>query len=159
MIDDVNYFSTEAMVRTQLATNFYLSLLEFLLSAKQRMVSIGAEFGLTSIQAITLLLLDENHPRPMKSFGKLYHCDASNVTGIVDGLEQRGLAERQNDLEDRRIKVVCITPAGKRMQRQIIELLDADNRFLFGPLNSEEAKQFVDIIEKLAQAKRSTVSG
>jgi DNA-binding MarR family transcriptional regulator len=116
------------------------------------MVAIGAEFGLTSIQAITLLLLDEQRQRSMKSFGQLYHCDASNVTGIVDGLEQRSLVERRNDPNDRRIKVICITPAGKRLQQQIIERLDANRGFLFDALTDEEATQFVHIVSKLAHS-------
>jgi DNA-binding MarR family transcriptional regulator len=144
------------MKRTPVSIGFYFSLLEFLLSAKQHVVAVGAEFGLSSIQAITLLLIDEDHPRPMKNFCMLFHCDASNVTGIVDGLEQRKLVERRNNPKDRRVKEVCITPAGKRMQEQIIDRLAADNGFLFDPLSDAEAGQFVHIVEKIAQSKRST---
>ncbi|HSX05299.1 MAG TPA: MarR family transcriptional regulator [Candidatus Saccharimonadales bacterium] len=135
-------------------TKFYLSLLEFLLSAKQHMVAVGAEYGLSSIQAVTLLLLDENAPRPMKSLGLLFHCDASNVTGIIDGLEQKGLVARENDPRDRRIKTIRICPAGRRLQQAITEQLARDNGYLFDPLSVSEAQQFVNIVEKLAQAKR-----
>jgi DNA-binding MarR family transcriptional regulator len=138
------------MARHRITTNFYFSLLEFLLSAKQHVVAIGAEFGLSSIQAITLLLVDEDHPRPMKSLGQLFHCDASNVTGIVDGLERKGLVERHNDPNDRRIKTIRICAAGKRMQQQIIERLAEESGFIFDPLTDTEAKQFVHIVEKLA---------
>lgn len=134
--------------------NFYLSLLEFLMTAKQHIVAIGDEFGLTSIQAITLLLVDEHHPRPMKSFCMLYHCDASNITGIVDGLEKKGLVSRQNDPNDRRIKVICLEAAGKKLQQMIIERLDDINGFLFDPLNDTEKRQFVHIVEKIAQTKK-----
>lgn len=134
--------------------NFYLSLLEFLMTAKQHIVAIGDEFGLTSIQAITLLLVDEHNPRPMKSFCMLYHCDASNITGIVDGLEKKGLVSRQNDPNDRRIKVICLEAAGKKLQQVIIERLDDINGFLFEPLNDTEKQQFVHIVEKIAQTKK-----
>jgi len=133
---------------------FYLSLLEFLMNAKQHLVAIGAEFGLTSIQAITLMLIDESCPRPMKNFCTLFHCDASNITGIVDGLEQRGLVSRQNDPQDRRIKVIHLEPAGKKLQQDIIERLDQDSGFLFDPLNDAEAYQFVGIVHKLAACKK-----
>ena len=78
------------MHSNRISSNFYLSLLEFLLAGKQHIVAIGTEFGLTSIQAITLLLLDSTQPRPMKSFCAFYHCDASNITGIIDGLDLGG---------------------------------------------------------------------
>ena len=138
------------MPRESISQNFYLALLEFLMTAKQHIMAIGGEFGLTSIQAVTLLLLDESRPRPMKNFCVLYHCDASNVTGIVDGLEKKGLVSRQNDPHDRRVKVIQLEAAGKKLQQNIIERLSADNGFLFDPLTADETRQFARIMEKLA---------
>lgn len=123
------------------------------MNVKQNIVTIGAEFGLSSIQAITLLLTDSGKPRPMKNFCTLYNCDASNITGIIDGLEQKGLVSRQNDPKDRRIKIICLEPSGKKMQRAIIERLSTNNGFLFDPLSETEARQFVSIIEKFAAHK------
>jgi DNA-binding MarR family transcriptional regulator len=134
--------------------SFYLSLIEFLMTAKQHVVAIGADFGLTSIQAITLLLVDEHRPRPMKNFCILFHCDASNITGIVDGLESKGLVSRQNDPSDRRIKTIRLEPAGKTMRRQIIERLEGMDGPLFAALNAEEKKQFAGLVAKIAAAKQ-----
>jgi len=142
------------MHKHRITHNFYLSLLEFLMTSKQHIMAIGAEFGLTSIQAVTLLLVDENRPRPMKNFCMLYHCDASNITGIVDGLEKKGLVSRQNDPNDRRIKIICLEPAGKRLQQTIIERLEAVNGFMFDPLNETEKQQFVQIVEKIAATQK-----
>jgi DNA-binding MarR family transcriptional regulator len=136
------------------SSTFYLSLIEFLMTAKQHVMAIGNEFGLTSIQAVTLLLIDENRPRPMKNFCTLYHCDASNITGIVDGLEKKGLVSRRNDPEDRRVKIICLEPAGKKLQQTIIERLDAINGFLFDPLDEVEKHQFIHIVEKIAATKK-----
>lgn len=144
------------MKNTHISHHFYLSLLEFLLTSKQHIVAIGDEFGLTSIQAITLLLIDEHRPRPMKNFCMLYHCDASNITGIVDGLEKKGLVSRQNDPTDRRIKIICLEPAGKKLQQTIIGRLDDVNGFLFDPLNDIEKRQFAGIVEKIAVAQKLT---
>lgn len=119
------------------------------MNAKQHIVAIGAEFGLSSIQAVTLLLTEENQPRPMKSFCLLYHCDASNITGIVDGLEQKRLVSRQNDPNDRRVKVIKLEPAGKKLQQIIIKRLSERSGFLFDPLTDAEARQLVTIVEKL----------
>jgi MarR family transcriptional regulator, organic hydroperoxide resistance regulator len=44
------------------------------------------------------------------------HCDASNVTGIADRLEARGLVTRQAAREDRRVKLLALTPAGMRLR-------------------------------------------
>ena len=138
------------MHSSRISHHFYLALLEFLMTAKQHVMAIGGEFGITSIQAVTLLLLDASEPRPMKNFCQLYHCDASNITGIIDGLEKKGLVSRQNDPNDRRVKVVQLEAAGKKLQQTIIERLDADSGFLFDPLTDDETQQFTHIVEKLA---------
>ena len=43
-------------------------------------------------------------------------CDASNVTGLVDRLESRGLVRRAPSAEDRRVKVLQLTPTGARLR-------------------------------------------
>ena len=43
----------------------------------------------------------------------------SNMTGLVDRLEARGLLCRQNDPRDRRAFNVILTPAGKKLIRQV----------------------------------------
>lgn len=141
------------MKQSKITPSFYLALLEFLMNAKQQVVAIGTEFDLSSIQVITLLLVDEHQPRPMKNFCTLYHCDASNITGIVDGLEQKGLVSRQNDPSDRRIKTIHLEAAGKRLQQTIIHQLTDESDFLFGSLNDVEISQFVHIIKKLTAPK------
>src|SRR5215218_5418583 len=62
-------------------------------------------------------------PRTMGELAKLLHCDNSNVTGIVDTLEDRTLAVRKPSETDRRIKVVELSGQGeqllKRLRREV----------------------------------------
>jgi DNA-binding MarR family transcriptional regulator len=138
--------------KAPISQQFYLALFKFLITVKHSMLTFGSEFGLSALQSITLLLLDETKPQPMKNFCVLFHCDASNVTGIVDGLERKGLVSRQNDLSDRRVKVVQLEPAGKRVQEEIIEQMNLSKGFLFDPLSETETEQFIQIVEKFAAA-------
>jgi DNA-binding MarR family transcriptional regulator len=142
------------MDQRNIGTNFYISLLDFLLSAKRHLVMIGAEYDLTNIQAITLILLDDKTDCPMKRLSQMFYCDASNVTGIVDGLESKGLVERRSDPDDRRIKTIAILPAGKRLQQQILDRLAEDNGYMFDSLTDDEAKQFVCIVQKIAAQQK-----
>jgi DNA-binding MarR family transcriptional regulator len=52
---------------------------------------------------------------------ELLHCDPSNVTGIVDTLEERNLAQRKPSESDRRVKVVELTSAGKKLRARAFE--------------------------------------
>jgi len=137
---------------------FYCSLMGLILAARQRIIAVGAEHGLTAIQAITIFMLDASLPRPMKEFCSLYHCDASNVTGIIDGLEKRGLVSRQNDPHDRRVKIIQLEAKGKKLQKAINERLTAENDFLFESLNDEEARQFIHLVEKITAITPSSVT-
>src|ERR1700694_4800739 len=72
---------------------------------------------LTVPQAMLLRSLDA--PLPMNQVATRLHCDASNITGIVDRLEARGLVERRGKPGDRRIKEIVLTPEGKRVRRRV----------------------------------------
>jgi len=76
---------------------------------------VAAEFGLTPVQARALITLEE--PAPMRDLASRLSCDKSNVTGIVDGLEERGLVARQADPNDRRVKQLGFTGSGRELRR------------------------------------------
>jgi DNA-binding MarR family transcriptional regulator len=131
--------------------NFYQSLTEFLLQSKQYIIAASAEHGLTSMQAMTLLMTNNETPRSMSTFCKMYDCDASNITGIIDGLEKKGLVSRRDHPKDRRIKIIHLEPAGKTMQEALTKSIAKTSADLLAPLNAHETEQFVAIIHKLAQ--------
>jgi DNA-binding MarR family transcriptional regulator len=82
--------------------------------------ALAAEFDLTPAQGTVLRRLEPGKPLPMNSLADLLVCDASNVTGIVDKLEARGLIERQPSPGDRRVKMLTVTPRGAELRRHFI---------------------------------------
>jgi len=81
---------------------------------KQHFVDRAAEFDLTFPQAMALRELAD--PVPMGELAERLFCDASNVTGIVDRLEARGLVERQVSRADRRVKHLVLTEEGRAVR-------------------------------------------
>jgi DNA-binding MarR family transcriptional regulator len=73
--------------------------------------------GLTVPQAQLMRILDA--PLAMNQIASRLHCDASNITGIVDRLEARGLVARGVKPGDRRIKVIVLTAEGKRVRKRV----------------------------------------
>jgi DNA-binding MarR family transcriptional regulator len=133
--------------------DFYYSLVSFLLQAKQQIISVAGEFGLTGVQALTLLTLRTNIKRSMSDFCKLYDCDASNITGIVDGLEQKDLVSRQPHPNDRRIKIIHLEPAGEELQKQLISRIAEVSPHLFSGLDADEAQELARLIQKIQPSK------
>jgi DNA-binding MarR family transcriptional regulator len=71
---------------------------------------------LTSIQAKVLAALDE--PLPMHRIAEKLGSERSNVTGIIDRLQARGLVERRPDERDRRVKYIVATDEGRRLAEE-----------------------------------------
>jgi DNA-binding MarR family transcriptional regulator len=78
---------------------------------------LGRELGLRPAAFGALRLLDR--PRTMSEIAAVLHCDNSNVTGIVDGLEEKGLATRQPSSGDRRVKLIALTPEGRKLRARL----------------------------------------
>ncbi|MFE7118804.1 MarR family winged helix-turn-helix transcriptional regulator [Streptomyces sp. NPDC057654] len=78
----------------------------------------AAKHSLTGVQARLLALLSRE-PLPMRRIAVKLKCEPSNVTGIVDRLEGRGLVERRPDPDDRRVKLAAATPEGQRTADQL----------------------------------------
>jgi DNA-binding MarR family transcriptional regulator len=129
---------------------FHIALLEFLMTSKQGLMAVGKEYDLTPLQATTLALVDKNNPKPMNTFQKLYSCDASNVTGIVDGLEEKKLAMRGELPDDRRVKTILLTAEGIAVQERLIDSFMQIDTVILGNLSKDELASFKAIIIKLA---------
>ncbi|HLM27483.1 MAG TPA: MarR family transcriptional regulator [Thermoleophilaceae bacterium] len=91
---------------------------------RPRVWGVAAEFDLAPMQMLALKNLEPDRELPMSSLAQLLHCDASNVTGIVDRLEGRGLIERRPSSEDRRVKMIAVTEEGQRVRQEIAERMN-----------------------------------
>ncbi|MCW2991977.1 MAG: MarR family transcriptional regulator [Solirubrobacterales bacterium] len=111
------------------------------MSQRRRFVSIAADEQLSPPQMGALMQLDPSRPVPMGDLADTLGCDSSNVTGIVDRLEGRGLVERRAAEHDRRVKMLAVTGDGVAVRERfktamgepapaIEHLSDADARAL-----------------------------
>jgi DNA-binding MarR family transcriptional regulator len=81
------------------------------------------EHGLTPGHMKMLTMLDPEQPRPMGVMADMMHCDASQVTWMVDRLEEPGFVERRTLPTDRRVKTIALTTSGVEFRRRIVELM------------------------------------
>jgi DNA-binding MarR family transcriptional regulator len=91
---------------------------------RQGFEGVASRFELTPAQARALLALSD--AAPMRFLADHLRCDASNVTGIADRLEARGLVRRTSRKGDRRVKLLALTEEGRRLRQSLEEaMLDA----------------------------------
>jgi MarR family 2-MHQ and catechol resistance regulon transcriptional repressor len=83
-----------------------------------------ARYSLTIPGFNVLMILAHGENReagyPMHAIGELLLASRANITGLVDSLEKKGLVRRREDPDDRRSKLVRITPAGDRLLKKIL---------------------------------------
>ena len=108
---------------TSVAEDAWRLLFELAKRKHSVLVPALAELDLTPVQGHALRLLDPERPIAMSALADALFCHASNVTGIVDRLETRGLVERQTGREDRRVKMLALTEAGTRVRSKVVELM------------------------------------
>jgi DNA-binding MarR family transcriptional regulator len=97
--------------------------------------------------AHALTELDPESPSPMGELANKLHCDASNVTGIVDRLEARGLVGRGSST-DRRQKVLVLTSEGKRQRRRLLAKLEEPPAILRS-LSEADHRALASVLRKL----------
>src|SRR6476469_2558869 len=100
-------------------------LLKFFFSQRADLPGLAAEFDLSPAQCHVLHLIEPGRPIPMGQLAETLACDKSNVTGLVDRLESRGLVRRRPSAADRRVKVLDLTPKGLRLRELLLDRMTA----------------------------------
>jgi MarR family transcriptional regulator, organic hydroperoxide resistance regulator len=123
-------------------------LMKFFFAQRGHLPSSGPEFDLSSTQCHVLHLIEPGRPMPMSRLADTLSCDASNVTGLVDRLESRGLVRRQPSPRDRRVKVLHLTPTGARVRAQLLRQMTGGTLPL-SRLSLDQRRTLVKILEAL----------
>jgi len=89
----------------------------------------------------------------MKELGARIHCDASFVTAIADTLEERGLARREIDREDRRIKNLVLTDKGRELRARLVDQLFGKEVPCISKLSAAERESFHALLRKMVTSE------
>jgi DNA-binding MarR family transcriptional regulator len=109
--------STKAETNSELAAEAWGLIADVMHANRPKFMALCREFDLFPPQMLVLKSLDE--PKPMGEVASWLACDTSNLTGIIDRLEQRELVKRTPDPKDRRVKLLVLTKEGLRLHKEI----------------------------------------
>jgi DNA-binding MarR family transcriptional regulator len=126
---------------------------ELAMAQRGSMLAVAAELQLSPPQLFALQALRDDEPAPMNGLADVLRCDASNVTGLIDRLEARGLVERRPAPHDRRVRHLVLTDEGRRLRAAVAERLSRPPAGL-SALSDAETRRLRDLLAKVAAAGR-----
>lgn len=88
----------------------------------------------------------------LSQLGEILLVSKANVTGVLDSLAKRGLAERMDSADDRRVKLARTTPAGEEILRAILPSHFRETKRVMGGLSKQEKQALRDLLLKLRQS-------
>lgn len=144
--------------REQLRTEAWRALYEAGDAIRQRVFAAAQAKELSPAQAHLLHRLEPSTPVTMSQVAQLLGCDASNVTGLTDRLERRGLIERQSSTADRRVKMLALTPSGLELRRELSEVFFSLPTIL-ADLSMDELRALRDLMRRVASGCARSTAG
>jgi DNA-binding MarR family transcriptional regulator len=126
----------------ELAQTFF----DLLIRHRAGFQGVMAGIGLTLPQLHAVQSLAEK-PLTMRELANASFCEPSNLTGIIDKLEARGLVARNPDPTDRRIKQVSLTRAGQALRRRLLDRLREPAPWMVA-LAAEDRSQLLEILRR-----------
>ncbi len=116
------------------------------------------ELNITGSQGYTLLAIPDGESISMNDLSQRMKLASSTMTRMVDQLVQKGMVDRQPDVEDRRVVRVRLTKGGAQAKKQLQETLTAVFTRVLEEIPEGERAHTIRSLETLNQAIRSTLN-
>lgn len=107
---------------TDPAREAWATVFQLAMANRSRLREALERLDLTFMQAHALRQLPPGEELTMGTLAQTVKCDPSNITGIVDRLEARGLVERRSATGDRRVRALALTPTGVALRERVLAL-------------------------------------
>ena len=96
-----------------------------------------------------LNVVDAAEGQSQQAIGEAIQAPASRMVALVDELEERGLVERRPDPNDRRVRAVYLTPAGREVLDRGRKIADEHEAEITRGMNAADRKQLIDLLGKM----------
>lgn len=142
-------------IHTQLGTHLWLVLFKAYQALREHDIRSIESTGLCFSDFATLELLLHKGPLPVNTIGEKVQLTSGAITTAVDRLEKKGLVERKSSAEDRRVRMVHLTEAGKALIEGVFEKHQQALEAATSGVSAEEKKILTDLLKKLGKHART----
>ena len=130
-------------------TSLWVRFLRFSLLSHKRLEDDLDKLGLTPPQFYVLATIGYAGGLPFGEIGAKMMVTVSNLTGIVDRLEEKKLVSRRRDENDRRVVYVVLTEKGAKLYKNTIPLFEKSIAQIFSSLDKPQQKELSVLLRKL----------
>lgn len=100
---------------------------------------------------IVLVSLDDEPMRTQAALAQSIGADKTRIIGVLDDLQQRGLIRRQPDPEDRRARLLSLTPQGRRLRESAQAAIRQQEERLLARLPAADRRAFLRALQTLSE--------
>lgn len=124
-------------------------LLRELMAAEQPVLDAH---GVSMWGYVVLLALDDTPMRSQAALAQAIGADKTRIIRTLDDLQTAGYIERTPDPDDRRVRLLSITPAGRRLKDTVQADIQRGEEQWLGELSADERRVFLSVLQRLAPA-------
>ncbi|MGH7824755.1 MAG: MarR family winged helix-turn-helix transcriptional regulator [Candidatus Binatia bacterium] len=133
------------------STSLWVRFLRFSLLSHKTLEHDLEKLDLTPPQFYVLATIGYAGGLPFGEIGVKMMVTVSNLTGIVDRLEEKKLVTRKRDTNDRRVVHVVLTEKGAKVYKNTIPLFEKSVSRIFSSLDKSQQKKLSALFRKLNQ--------
>jgi len=137
----------------------WLVLVKTLQAASKYLYAGLEETGIDDTDFRILEALLNKGPLPVNTIGPKVFLTPGSISTAVDRLVERGLVSRVESPEDRRVRVVSLTPKGKELIAPIFRKHAAEIRKVFADASSKELRTLETTLKKIGKRAESLGAG
>ena len=117
------------------------------------------ETGIDNTDFRILEALLNKGPLPVNMIGPKVYLTPGSISVAVDRLVERGLVSRVESPEDRRVRVVSLTPKGKELITPVFRKHSAEIGKVFADASPKELRSLETILKKIGKRAERLGSG
>ncbi|WP_167105873.1 MarR family winged helix-turn-helix transcriptional regulator [Mycobacterium sp. DL592] len=109
------------------------------------------EHGLTMWGYTVLLALEESPVRTQAALAEAIGADKTRIIAVLDELQHRGFIERHADPDDRRVRLLSITNAGRAVKDAAQAAIQRNEDRWLQKLSADDRRAFVRALRRLSR--------
>ena len=110
-----------------------------------------AAFDLTPVQYAAMVAIQENEGIDATRLSAQIAFDRSTLGNVLERLESRGLVERYASPDDKRVKLLKLTPLGRTMTRRAEEAVRRTQDRILAPLDPSNRRVLLELLAQLVE--------